>query len=262
MPTFLAIIVLLYLALLLALTLSQRKLIYHPERIELNPQAFGLRGFEKLRIAAEDGTQVTVWFSAPGQGMPVIVYFHGNAGHLGMRAYKLNPMQAMGFGVLALSYRGFGDSEGTPSEAGIFSDARAVLGWLNTTHGLPPERVYLYGESLGSGVAVRMATEYKVARVVLEAPYTSVADRAAELYPYVPVKLLLRDRFDSISRIASIHAPLLLFHGRKDTVIPAAHGEALLAAAKEPKKGIFYDEVDHTGFDPQEIARQIAAFMP
>lgn len=241
------------------LYVQQRQLIYHPGRDIAPPTAYGLSGFTEYFTGA-DGAKLQLWVHPAQEGFPTIVYFHGNASHLGNRSDKLAALAARGFGIVGLSYRGYGKSDGTPSEAGLFEDARATLAFAQQELGVPLSRIALYGESLGSGVAVRMASEHDVAMLVLEAPYTSVASRAAEMYPYVPVKLLLKDHFDSLSHIAQVRCPLLIFHGELDDTIPVAHGRTLLGAAPEPKQGFFFPQVGHNDFDNALISEHVLAF--
>lgn len=249
---------LIYAFLVLGLFLFQRKLIYHPMREELNPQIVGLKDTHKTSIKAEDGTQLSLWWQAPQNNLPIIVYFHGNAGNLKMRADKFHGFIAQNFGLVAISYRGYGDSMGTPSEAGIYMDARAAIKFAQTQ--FPQQPIILYGESLGSGVAVQMASEFPAQMLVLEAPYTSISARGAELYPMFPIKYITRDNFNSLEKIPHLKMPLLIFHGAKDEVIPLHQGQRLLAAAPEPKKGLFYPDIGHTDFPPALLAQEIINF--
>jgi fermentation-respiration switch protein FrsA (DUF1100 family) len=250
-----------YAAILLLLFFLQRHYIYFPTRGMEPPEHYGAEGFRTLSLRATDGIRLTAWHHDPQPGYPTIVYFHGNAGHLGFRIAKYQALANGGYGVLALSYRGFGSSEGTPSEQGLYEDARAAIHYALGDLGLPIDRILLYGESLGSGVAVQMATEYPVAGLILEAPYTSVIRRGEAMFPRViPVALLLKDRFNSIEKITQVKAPLLLFHGERDTVIPVSDGRELLAAANEPKEGLFFSEVDHTQFPLPELLAAMDRF--
>lgn len=250
----------LYAALLIVLWVAQRQLLYHPGRAIELPAAYGLTEFEEVFIPSQDGVKLQCWHHPPRSGYPLVVYFHGNAGHLGDRAATYDALQEAGFGVLALSYRGYGKSAGEPSEQGLYADARAVLRFARDTLLHPEARTLLFGESLGTGVAVQMATETAVGGLALQAPYTSVADRAAELYFYVPVRLLLKDVFDSAAKVASVRAPLLVLHGERDEVIPAAHGKRLLEAATGPKRGVFFPAISHNDFDSAAISSHLEAF--
>lgn len=260
MITILAVAAGLYALMLLYLYSFQGQLIFHPGKDIHPPQAYGLEGFDERFIEA-GGERLQLWYRPARPGLPLVVYFHGNASHLGNRAPKLAALAAKGFGVLGLSYRGYGKSTGEPSEQGLFADARATLAYAAAELHAPAEKLVLFGESLGSGVAVAMAAEHNVAAVALEAPYTSVAARAGELYPYVPVELLLKHKFDSLSRITQMKAPLLIFHGEKDATIPVEHGKALLAAANEPKKAVFFPHVGHNDFDDRQQAEMLLEFL-
>jgi fermentation-respiration switch protein FrsA (DUF1100 family) len=237
----------------------QRRLIYHPDKVIGTPAAYGLSGFSEQLIPSGDGVTLQVWYRPAAPGFPTIIYYHGNAAHIGNRADILGHLAEKGFGVLGLSYRGYGKSTGSPSEQGIYNDARAAIGFLTAQH-IPLSRIILYGESLGSGVAVQMATEFAVGGLVLEAPYTSVAARAAELYYYIPVKLLIQDKFHSLEKIGRVRAPLLLFHGERDMVIPVAHGRALFEAAPSPKHSFFFPQVAHNDFDTAAISAHVLDF--
>jgi uncharacterized protein len=201
-------------------------------------------GFEAIVLTAEDGERLAAWWRAPAPGRAVLLYFHGNGGALIHRRHRVAALSAQGRGLLIVSYRGYAGSTGAPSEEGLARDARAVHDWI--TERAPDAPIVLYGESLGSGVAVRLATERRVAGLVLETPFTSAVDVARIGFWFVPVGLLLRDRFDSASRIARIGAPLLILHGERDAVVPLALGERLFAAAQEPKRFVRLPAARHS----------------
>lgn len=255
-----------YVLVLLGMFAFQRRLMYVPETTIYDPGHYGVQNAVVLTLKAEDGVQVEAWqLPCFDKALPLIVYYHGNAGHIGDRMAKISHFVAAGFGVLGVSYRGYGRSQGAPTEQGLYADARAALRYALKELEPNPQRIMLYGESLGSGVATHMAKEMAdagmpVCGLVLEAPYTSVARRSQELYPYIPAFYLVKDKYHSIDKIADICCPLLLFHGELDTVIPIAHGRELLEKAKEPKQGVFYPDVDHTSFDPSELAKHLLAF--
>jgi fermentation-respiration switch protein FrsA (DUF1100 family) len=234
--TLLAIPVFAYLALLAGLFFTQRSLLYFPDRTRPDRATIGVEGLREVEIATEDGLRLLAWYKPPGRadGL-VLVYFHGNGGNLAYRADHIRRFAGAGLGLLFPEYRGYGGNLGSPSEEGIFADGRAALTFLRG-EAIPPERTVLYGESLGTGVAVRLASEQRVAAVLLESPYASMTAVAQGHYPYVPVRLLLKDRFDSLSRIAAIQAPLLVMQGLRDTVVPPESGQALFDAAAEPKE--------------------------
>lgn len=245
-----------YAALLVWLSLNQRRLMYLPEAHPVSPAEFGMEYFSDETITSEDGTALQLWYHRAIPGLPTIVYFHGNAGNLSNRAPLLSALANKGLGVAAISYRGYGKSKGSPHEAGIYADARAAVNWV-TAQGIAMDQIAFFGESLGTGVAIKMATEFTPKALFLQAPYTSVVGRAAEIYWYVPVKYLMRDKFDSLSRIKDVKVPLTIFHGRLDPVIPIAHAELLLANANEPKRAFYFDEVGHVEFDNELLASHV-----
>ena len=233
-----------YAALVGGLYVFQRQLLYLPDRTR--PELAGLAelGVREVTLSTEDGLLLLSWYLAGHPGRPVIAYFHGNGGHIGYRIERLLRFARQGFGVLMLEYRGYGGNPGTPSEAGFYADGRAALDFLDR-EGVTPNRLVLYGESLGSGVAVELAAQHGIAALILEAPPTSVAEVAQCHFPYVPAARLVTDRFDSLSRIAKVRAPILVLHGERDRVVPIRFGRALFDAAPEPKEGWFMPEAGH-----------------
>lgn len=242
-----------YCAILLFLYLYQRHLVFKPTAQMSLPASYnGLNSVEQRTLLTNDGVHILVWYQPPPTpDAPVIIFFHGNTGNLGDRTEKI-ALLTKHMGVLAVSYRGFGGSEGTPSEEGLYEDARTAINYLKQ-QGVPESHMILYGESLGSGVVIQMATEYAPAGVVLEAGYTSLVALGQKKYPYIPVSWLMKDHFDSISKISKIKAPLLMFHGEKDPTTPAEHTRLLLGKATSPKQAIIFPEIDHTNFDLKKI---------
>ncbi len=253
-------ILLVYICLLVMMYIFQRKLLYLPDKNISSPATYGLQEYEDVMAVSSDGVRIQLWYKKAQPGFPTIMYFHGNAANIANRAGNFAALSNAGFGVLALSYRGYGKSTGAPTERGIYRDARAALSYLHSQLHIPNDDVIYYGESLGSGVAVQMATEHKPAGLVLEAPYTSVANRAAEIYFYIPVHLLIKDHFNSLKKIQKVTCPVLILHGAKDAVIPISHGKALLEAANEPKKAIFFEHVGHNDFDRNVISAHVLDF--
>jgi fermentation-respiration switch protein FrsA (DUF1100 family) len=233
-----------YSALVGGLYLFQRHLLYFPDRTR--PELFGLEqlGVREVMLETEDGLSLLSWYLTPRPGRPVVAYFHGNGGHIGYRAERLLRFAREDFGVLMVEYRGYGSNPGTPSETGFYTDGRTALAFLDR-EGVAHNRLVLYGESLGSGVAVALAAENQVAAVILEAPFTSVAEVAQSHFPFVPAARMVTDRFDSLSRIGRVKAPILVLHGERDRVVPIRYGRTLLDAAPEPKEGWFAPEGGH-----------------
>ena len=223
----------------------QRSLMYFPAAEMPSPEAAGVPEMAVVTLKTDDGLALVSWYApARTERAPTIAYFHGNAGNIAGRAYKVRPLLDAGLGVLLVGYRGYGGNPGTPGEAGLFADGRAALDYL-AGKGVPPASVVAFGESLGSGVAVRLASERAIGAVILEAPFTSAAEVGQRAYPFLPVRRLIRDRFDSLPLIHAIGAPLLIVHGERDRVVPADQGRRLLPAASEPKEGVFLPEAGH-----------------
>jgi uncharacterized protein len=238
-----AIAAVLYVAFVALLYMMERTFLYPASSYRTTATEAGLPGFQDLTLATADGERLVAWWKPPEPGRAVLVYFHGNGGSLWNRRFRARLLAEDGRGLLLVSYRGYSGSTGTPTESGLREDARAAYAWA--TERVEPSRVVLYGESLGSGVAVRLASERPVGGVVLEAPYTSTADIAKLTYWFVPVELLMRDQFRSIDFIDDIKAPLLVLHGERDGLIPIRLGERLFQAAREPKRFVRLPNVSH-----------------
>ena len=221
----------------------QRSLQYFPERFRTLPSAAGLPAAAEVVLDTADGERVIAWHLPPRGDKPVIVYFHGNGGSLRGRVDRFCALTADGSGLVALSYRGYGGSSGRPSEAGLVNDALAAYAFALARY--PASRIVLWGESLGTGVAVALAAEKPVGRVVLESPFSSAADVGAASYPFVPVRLLMKDQFRSDLRIGKVTAPVLMLHGDRDTVVPIALGERLYALTKAPKRFVRFPGGGH-----------------
>ena len=260
MTNFIITMLVLYVAMVTAMAVFQRKLLYLPDTIIASPEQYGLYGFTDGFIKTADGLSIQTWYHPAKTGMPTVIYFHGNASHLGNRVGIYSALAENCFGVIAVSYSGYGKSEGSPSEQGLYTDGRAAISFIKDDQKIPLSRIILFGESLGSGVAVQMATEYKIGGLVLQAPYTSIVERAAEIYWFAPVKFIMLDKFNSIDKIGKVQAPLLIFHGEADPTIPISHGKAMLAAANEPKHAVFFPEVEHNNFDSSIIAQRVLEF--
>jgi fermentation-respiration switch protein FrsA (DUF1100 family) len=242
------------------LFLFQRQLLYFPDRTR--PELAGLAsiGVREVKLSTDDGLSLLSWYLPARASRPVIAYFHGNGGHIGYRAERLMRFADEGYGVLMAEYRGYGSNPGTPTETGFYADGRAALAFLQH-EGITPNRLVLYGESLGSGVAVALAAEHQVAAVILEAPPTSVAEVAQCHYPFVPASRMVLDRFDLVARIGRIRAPILVLHGERDRVVPIRYGRALFAAAPEPKEGWFAPEAGHEDLARHGSLDVVVAFI-
>jgi fermentation-respiration switch protein FrsA (DUF1100 family) len=229
-----AICVALYAALVLGLFVGQRKILFRCDAAEVDPATLEVPA-QTLRLKTDDGETLLAWSIAPAPKRPLILYFHGNAGGLDLRAERFRAMAEAGIGLLAIEYRGYASSTGSPSERGLKLDGEAAYA-AAIASGVAPERIVALGESLGAGVAVALAARHKVGALVLDSPYSSIADVAAATYWFVPVRALLRDPFRNDLLIGSVDAPVLIVHGTKDGVVPIRFGEKLFALANSPKE--------------------------
>ena len=258
MLKWLLIIVLIgYGGLLLLVYLGQRALQYFPERARTPPAAAGLPEAEEVVLDSSGGERVIVWHIPPRGEKPVVLYFHGNGGSLRGRVDRFRALAADGTGLIALSYRGYGGSSGRPTEKGLIDDALAAYAFAAARY--PASRLALWGESLGTGVAVALAAQKPVGRIVLESPFTSIADIAAQIYWFFPVRLLIKDSFRSDLLIGTVTAPFLILHGDKDSIVPIALGDQLYKLITAPKRFVRFPGAGHNelaAYGALEAARQ------
>lgn len=212
----------------------QQRLMYFPDTRHFTPEQAGLSGVTERVLETPDGARVLAWYAPARPGRPTILYFHGNAGALEARSERIRKYASRGLGVFMMTYRGFGGSSGKPSEAANVADARLAYDTL-VASGVDPADIIVYGESLGTGVAVQVAGERPVAGLVLDAPYTSMVDLAALHHPLIPGRWFMTDRYETRRHIAKVKAPLLILHGEKDTIVPIEMGREIFALAPEPK---------------------------
>ncbi|MBN8910749.1 MAG: alpha/beta hydrolase [Rhizobiales bacterium] len=222
----------------------QRHLMYFPDTTHFTPAEAGLAGVTERVLETPDGARVIAWYGKAKPGQPTILYFHGNAGSLETRTERIRKYMARGLGVFMMTYRGFGGSSGHPSEAANVADAMLAYTTL-TASGVDPLDIIVYGESLGTGVAVQVAAEKRVAGLVLDAPYTSMVDLAALHHPFIPGRWFMTDRYETRGHIAKIDAPLLVMHGEKDRIVPIEMGREIFARAPEPKALKTFPQAGH-----------------
>jgi uncharacterized protein len=235
----------LYALVAVAAFLFQRRLTYFPDPQRTAPASFNLPGVEERIIATPDGERLVSWFAPAAPGRPTVLYFHGNAGNLGNRSERVRRFLARGWGVMFLSYRGYSGSTGAPSENANVADAKLAYDTLRKA-GVAPADIIVYGESLGSGIAVQVAAEKEVGGLVLDAPYTSIVDVAAVSYPYLPVRPFVLDRYETMRFLPQVTAPLLVMHGEDDRVVPVEMGKAVYAAANAPKEIATFPRAGHS----------------
>jgi hypothetical protein len=228
----------LYLALVAVLYLRQASMLYYPElpgRFPVaDPLVIGLP-FEGVTLHTGDGERLDGWLVPAEDRRGTLLFMHGNAGNISHRLQSLKIFNRLGLEVLIFDYRGYGRSTGEPGEAGTYEDARTAWQYLVRERGRPPAEIVLFGRSLGAAVAVQLAVDRPCGALIAESGFTSVPDLAAHHYPFLPVRLLSRFEYDSLSRIADVGCPVLVIHARDDEIVPFAHGERLHAAASEPK---------------------------
>ncbi len=234
----------LYMVILAIAYLGQRRLMYFPDSARTPPASVGLAGVEERLLTAPDGARIVNWWAKAAPGQPTLLYFHGNAGSLATRAERIATYRSRGRGVFMMAYRGYAGSSGQPSEAANVADAVLAYDTL-VAAGVSPRDIVVYGKSLGSGVAAQLATLREVAGLILDAPYTSTVEIGAAAYPFLPVRWLMLDRYDTLSIIARVTAPLLIVHGELDTVIPVEMGRRLHAAANAPKEIVTFPRAGH-----------------
>jgi fermentation-respiration switch protein FrsA (DUF1100 family) len=249
-----------YAAALLLLYFKQRSLLFLPAQEKVSPAEAGLPQAQSFIITTQDGEKLVTWFIPPRGQLPLIIYFHGNAGHLPTGAPRFAELTQDGAGLLAIDYRGYGGSTGTPTEKGLLLDAAAALAEARS-RGYPPERTVLLGESLGTGVVDAVGGSGKFAGIVLESAFSSTVDVAAARYWMFPVRLLMLDTFRSDLRIGKVRSPLLFLHGTADETVPIRYGRHLFELAPEPKRLIVLDGVGHQPLAVPAVMAEVRAWI-
>ncbi len=229
----LGLIVVLYAGAGIFLYVDQRHLLYLNRPGAETPDIAGL-AISDVRIPTPDGQTLEAWYEPPQPGKPVFLFLHGQAASLELGKWRYIRMHKEGVGYLALAYRGFSGSTGTPTEKGLLIDGLAAYDWLRAK-GFTDRDIVLHGHSLGTGVATYIATQRPARALILEAPFTAAVDVAQARYPFMPVGLVMQDQFRNRDRIKAVHIPLMIVHGTADTTVPFAEGQRLFALANEPK---------------------------
>ena len=237
-------VVLAYFIIILFVYFYQRNLLYHPsENNYLNDKI--TFNYEEIFIETDKKIKLKSWFIKKDLNkFKTILIFHGNAGNLFNRVYKLNELNKLDVNILLISWRGFSGNKGKPTEKNLYHDAEEAVKWLNN-QGAISKDIILYGESLGTGVATELGTSNAFGGIILESPFTSIANAAKIYYPYLPVNIILKDRYDSIGKIKNITIPILIMHGKKDNIVPQKMGLELYEKANQPKFSYFPENDDH-----------------
>lgn len=226
----------------------QGHLIHFPSQsLVSSPEDAGLR-YQDVTIVTEDDERLHAWFVPAVESRGVLLFFHGNAGNISHRLESLRIFHRLQLDVLILDYRGYGRSTGSPSEQGLYRDGQAAWRYLTELRGMDPAEIVLFGRSLGAAVGANLAARQPAAGLIVESGFTSVADLGADLYPFLPVRLLARYRYPIAEDLAQVTGPVLVIHSREDEIIPFEHGQALYAAASEPKELLEIQGTHNTGF--------------
>ena len=237
-------IIVAYLVVIIFVYFYQRNLLYHPT--ENNYQDDKVQfNYDEIFIKVDEEIKLKSWLIKKDfVKYKTLVVFHGNAGHLSNRIYKLNELYKLDINILLISWRGFSGNNGSPTEQNLYRDAEAAIKWLKDQK-VRNNQIILYGESLGSGVAVEIGKRNKYNSIILESPFTSIENSAKIYYPYLPVNLLLKDKYNSEKKIKNIKTPILIMHGKKDNIVPFYMGKKLFETANKPKKFLQIEEDDH-----------------
>ena len=252
-----------YVLLLIIVFFFQGNLLYHPTTNNyLKDQAAREpAGIEKVKIVTKDEINLIGWFyNQDLEKFKTILFFHGNAGSLENRTYKLNHFKNLNLNFLIIAWRGFSGNKGKPNEMGLYEDAKSAIKWLNAK-GIKEKNIILYGESLGTGVAVEVAQNKNYAGVILESPFTSMVNMGKKYYPFFPVRFLLKDKFESYKKITNISVPVLVMHGKVDKIVPFHMGKKIYELANEPKYSYFSEYDDHMMEYNEKLLKALKDFI-
>jgi len=255
-----ASIILAYLLIISFVYFYQRSLLYHPSENNYLNEKINFN-YKEIFIETDENIKLKSWFIEKDlEKFKTILLFHGNAGNLFNRVYKLNELNKFDLNILIISWRGFSGNKGKPTEKNLYHDANGAVKWLND-RGINNKNIILYGESLGTGVATELGQRNVFGGIILESPFTSIAKAAKIYYPYLPINLVLKDRYDSIEKIQNITTPVLIMHGKKDDIVPQKMGLDLFKKANEPKFNYFPENDDHMMEYNDELLNNIKFFI-
>ena len=256
----LLIFVLIYFFILVSTYIFQRNLLYHPTENNYSGDQI-LVSIEKVKINTQDSIELMSWYHNKNvNNYKTILFLHGNAGSLENRIHKINHFKDMNINFLLVAWRGFSGNKGTPTEKGLYEDAESAVRWLKSK-GVRENNIIVYGESLGTGVATEIAQNKNFAGIILESPFTSMIDAGKDKYPYLPVRLLLKDRYESNKKIKNINSPILIMHGKVDNIVPFLMGKKMYALANEPKYSYFSEDDDHMMEYNEKLLKALKDFI-
>ena len=249
-----------YIIILIYVYIFQRNLLYHPL---VNGYQSDKTDFiyEEVFIKNNEGIKLKAWLHKKDlNNKKTLLFFHGNAGELSNRNYKLNKLSKLDINFLIIAWRGFSGNPGKPTEQGLYEDARSALNWLKIK-GVKEKNIILYGESLGTAVAIETAQNKNLAGIILESPFTSMIELGQKYYPFLPVKFLLKDKYETEKKLSNINSPLLVLHGRLDTIVPFFMGKKIFEKANSPKFKYFIDDDDHMMRYDKNLLDEIKQFI-
>ena len=257
---FFQIIILIYFVILIFLYFYQRNLMYHPNENNYFDDKLSVY-IEKVKINTDDNIDLLGWYHEKDlKKNKTLLFFHGNAGSLENRIHKLNHFRQMDINFLIIAWRGFSGNKVNPSEKGLYEDGRSAIKWL-LNKGIDEENIIIYGESLGTGVATHLAQNKNFAGIILETPFTSMIDAAKNFYPYIPVGLILKDKFNNKSKIKNINSPVLIMHGEADQIVPFFMGKKMYEIANEPKYSYFTKHDNHMMEYDENLLKALNSFF-
>ena len=240
----LLIFVLIYFFIIISTYIFQRNLLYHPTENNY----FGDRllvSIQKIKIKTKDNIELEAWYHNKNlNDYKTILFLHGNAGSLENRIHKINHFKDIKVNFLLVSWRGFNGNKGKPTEEGLYEDANSAIRWLNSK-GIKDNNIILYGESLGTGIVTEVAQYKSFSGIILESPFTSMIDAGKNKYPFLPVKLLLKDKYESNKKMKNINIPILVMHGKADKLVPFHMGKKIFELANKPKYSYFSEHDNH-----------------
>ena len=253
-------IILIYLIIVAYMYLNQRKLLYLPSENNYLDDQIDFN-FREVFIDVEKNLKLKAWLIENDfKNKKTLVFFHGNAGNLSNRTYKLNQLSKLDLNIIILAWRSFSGNEGEPSEQNLYNDAKKTIDWLNS-RGVKNKNIILYGESLGTGIAVELGQTNQFGGIILESPFTSMTNAAKNIYPWLPVKYLLKDKYDSEKKIKNLQIPILIMHGKKDNIVPFKMGKKLYDLANNPKFFYFTENDDHMMTFDEQLVGTIKNFL-
>ena len=256
----LLIFILTYFFILFSTYIFQRNLLYHPTENNYSGDKISV-DVEKIKIRTQDNIELVSWYHKKNlNNYKTILFLHGNAGSLENRIHKLNHFGDMNINFLIIAWRGFSGNKGKPSESGLYEDGKSAINWLSN-RGVKEENIIIYGESLGTGVATHLSQNKNFAGIILETPFTSMIDAAKTFYPYIPVGLLLKDKFDNKSKIKNISIPVLIMHGEVDQIVPFFMGKKMYEIANEPKYSYFTKHDNHMMEYDKNLVKALNSFL-